>query len=155
VSTTLTTFLETAEIPYELLEHERTETADAEADALGLSLEKVAKTVVLATDEGFVRVVLPASRRLDLHRLREHLGAPYLRLATEAELARTYPEFEVGAVPPLGGSRRDRVVVDRALAREGTLVFEAGAHDRSFRLWTADLVALADAELVNVSRVER
>ena len=46
--------------------------------------------------------VIPASHRLDLHRVRELLGATsHLRLATEAELERDFPMFDVGAMPPL------------------------------------------------------
>lgn len=151
----LTTLLDEAEIPYEVFPHERTTTAAAEAEALHLAPEHVAKTVVVAACDGFVRVVLPASRRLDLHRLAQVLGpGSHPRLATEAELARDYPEFELGAVPPMGGSRRDRVVVDRSLVAEGMLVFEGGTHETSLRLWTADLVAVAGAALANVSACE-
>jgi Ala-tRNA(Pro) deacylase len=135
MSTTLTSLLEKSEIPYELLEHERTQTAAAEANALGVPPEKVAKTIVVSTPAGYVRVAIPASRRLDTHKLREHLGdGHHIRLATEAELARQYPEFELGAVPPIGGTHSDRLILDRRLVREGTLVFEDGSHDHSLRL---------------------
>jgi prolyl-tRNA editing enzyme YbaK/EbsC (Cys-tRNA(Pro) deacylase) len=152
MSTTLTTVLDRSEIPYERLEHARTQAALAEAKALGISPEKVAKTIVVSTPDGFVRVAIPASHRLDMHKLRAYLrGGHEIRLATEAELACAYPEFELGAVPPVGGSRRDPLILDRRLARAGTLVVEDGAHDRSLRLWTADLLVLADAELGDVS----
>jgi prolyl-tRNA editing enzyme YbaK/EbsC (Cys-tRNA(Pro) deacylase) len=38
-----------------------------------------------------------------------------VRLATDDDLARSCPDFELGAVPPLGG-REDRVIVDERLA---------------------------------------
>jgi hypothetical protein len=33
-------------------------------------------------------------------------------LASEDELARAYPEYDLGAVPPFGGASHDRVLVD-------------------------------------------
>ena len=73
--------------------------------------------MVLTTPDGFVRAVLPASNRLDLGKLREILGTKDVELATEAVLAGAYPEFELGAVPPLTGGDGDRVLVDRRLRR--------------------------------------
>ena len=66
--------LERAAAEYEVLEHPRTETARAEAHALGLRADDVAKTLVVKTPEGYLRVVLPASRSLDLRRLRGVVG---------------------------------------------------------------------------------
>ena len=75
-----------------------------------------------------------------------------LHLASEEELGRDYPEFELGAVPPIGGAHRDRVVIDRALAARDSVVLEAGAHDDSIRLRTADLLRLTEAQVADVCR---
>jgi Ala-tRNA(Pro) deacylase len=143
--------LERAAAEYEVLEHPRTETARAEAHALGLRADDVAKTLVVKTPEGYLRVVLPASRSLDLRRLRRVVGGGHhTHLATEQDLAREYPEFELGAVPPLGGASSDPVVVDSALARLDSMVFEAGSHDDSIRIATADLVRVAKARIADI-----
>jgi Ala-tRNA(Pro) deacylase len=147
----LTRALDDGGAQYELLPHRHTETARAEARALGLEPDEVAKTVVVRTDDGYVRVVVPASARIDLARVRELLQADTgTRLATEAELAAAYPEFDLGAVPPIGGPAGDVVVVDVSLARQHRLVFEAGTHEESIRLKTEDLIALADARVGDV-----
>ena len=60
---------------------------------------------------GYARAVLPASERLDLRKLGDFARRPAskkVHLASEEALARDYPEFELGAVPPLGGSRATR-----------------------------------------------
>src|SRR5881296_3908984 len=118
-------------VPYELIPHRRTETAGDEASVVGVPAAEVAKTIVLVTSAGYVRAVLPASERLDLHKARRLLGDGHARLATEAELALAYPGFELGAVPPFGGPDGDRVVVDKRLAFHETVVFEAGSHTDS------------------------
>lgn len=143
--------LDEAGVRYELLPHSRTETAAAEADALAVDPAEVAKTLVVSTPSGYVRAVLPASERIDLRKLRELLGTGKgTHLATEEDLARDYPEFELGAVPPFGGARRDRALVDRRIAERGSVVLEAGSHVQSLRLQTADLLRLAEAEVADV-----
>jgi Ala-tRNA(Pro) deacylase len=135
------------ELGYELIPHAHTERAGDEATALGLEPGEVAKTVVVTTEEGYVRAVVPASERLDLHRVRDLVGGgKRTRLATEAELVAAYPMFELGAVPPFGGPEGDRVLVDRRLAERESVVLEAGSHDESVRMRTRDLLAVAHAE---------
>ncbi|TML94021.1 MAG: YbaK/EbsC family protein [Actinobacteria bacterium] len=151
-TTDLTSALDEAGVSYELLPHAHTESALAEAQALGVSPDDVAKTLIVKTPEGYVRVVLPASARLDLRKLREiHGGGRHaLHLATEEDLRRDYPEFELGAVPPVSG-RRDPVVVDLSVANRESVVIEAGSHDESLRLAGADLVHVAGAAVTDIS----
>jgi Ala-tRNA(Pro) deacylase len=150
----LTSALDEAGIAYELLPHAHTESALAEAEALGVAPEDVAKTLVVKLPEGYVRAVLPASARLDLRKLREvHGGGRHrVHLATEDDLRRDYPEFELGAVPPVGGGRRDPVVVDPEIAKREKVVIEAGAHDASLRLAATDLVHVAGAAVTDISQ---
>lgn len=144
--------LEQASIAYELIEHPRTTTAVAEARVLGVGAHEVAKTVVLTTPDGLVRAVLSASDRLDFVKVREILGTRDVELATEAVLAGAYPEFELGAVPPLTGGDGDRALMDRPLCENDWVVLEAGTHEQSLRLRTSDLVELTDARLVDLSQ---
>ena len=144
--------LERASIAYELIDHARTTTAAAEARVLRVAPHEVAKTVVLTTPDGFVRAVVSASDRLDLGKLRGILGTKDVELATEAVLAGAYPEFELGAVPPLTGGDGDRVLVDRRLSENEWVVLEAGTHEQSLRLRTSDLVELTEAWLVDLSQ---
>jgi Ala-tRNA(Pro) deacylase len=144
----VTQLLEREGIRYELLPHLHTETAGEEAKALGVDPHEVAKTLVLRSGKRFVRAVIPACDRLDVHKLRDLLelhAQPHL--AHEEELASAYPAFELGAVPPVGGPTGDRVVVDRRLADRETIVIEAGSHDKSVRLGTPDLLVLAHAAI--------
>lgn len=143
--------LDRRQVDFELLPHARTQTARAEARAIGITTREVAKTVVLTADGGFVRAVVPASVRLDLRKARALLGDRLSRLATEEEIGAAYPSFELGAVPPFGGPAGDRVIVDRDLADLDAVVLEAGSHDQSVRIRTRDLLALTDAEVADIS----
>jgi Ala-tRNA(Pro) deacylase len=147
--TALVGLLERAHVTYELLPHRRTATAAAEARALDVDPWYVAKTLVLSAPDGFVRAVLPASERLDLQKVRRILGTKEVELATEEVLAGAYPEFELGAVPPIA-PRGDRVLVDVHVCASEQVILEAGTHEQSVRLRTNDLIALAEAELVDI-----
>jgi Ala-tRNA(Pro) deacylase len=151
----VTGFLEEAGVDFDVLEHARTERAADEAAALGIRPEEVAKTLVLVAPSGKVRAVLAASERVDLHKVAAVLevGGKKVHLASEDDLARDYPDFELGAVPPFGG-REDQVIVDERLAGRDAVVVEAGTHERSVRLKTADLVRLARARVADISREE-
>ena len=137
-------------LEYQLLPHERTQTARAEAKAVGIPPSDVAKTVVLTTEAGYVRVVVPASERLDLAKTRDLLEDRNSRLATEEELGAAYPTFELGAVPPFGGPSGDRVIVDRMLAELDEVVLEPGSHDPSVKMRTSDLLELSGAEVADI-----
>ena len=148
----LTELLDASGVSYELLPHAHTERAAEEAAALGVPPESVAKTLVLTIPDGYVRTVLSAADRLDLHKVREVLDAgskKKVHLASEDELERDFPEFELGAVPPVGG-RKDPVLVDQRISELEEIVFEAGDHDESVRLRAGDLQRLADVRIVDI-----
>jgi Ala-tRNA(Pro) deacylase len=152
----VTSFLEETGVDFDLLEHEHTERAADEAKALGVAPEEVAKTLVLSAPSGNVRAVLPASERIDLGKVADLLEAAHkeVQLATEDDMKRDYPDFDLGAVPPFGGREGDRVIVDSRLAARDSVVLEAGSHERSVRLKAVDLVRLTHAEVSDISRVE-
>jgi Ala-tRNA(Pro) deacylase len=151
----VTSFLDDAGVDFEVLEHAHTERAADEAAALGVAPEEVAKTLVLATPSGNVRAVLPASERLDLHKVSDLLEAPpkQVHLASEQDLARDYADFQLGAVPPFGG-KKDQVLVDARLAERDSVVLEAGTHEQSVRLKAADLLRLTKARVADISKEE-
>jgi Ala-tRNA(Pro) deacylase len=151
----VTGLLKQAGIDFDALEHAHTVRATDEAAALGIGPEEVAKTLILVGWGGNVRAVLAASERIDLRKVASALGLgdKKLQLASEEILRHDYPDFELGAVPPFGG-REDQVLVDERLAGRGSVVLEAGSHDRSVRLKAADLVRLTRAQLADICSEE-
>lgn len=138
-------------VSYELFPHRHTETALGEAKALHQDPHAVAKTLVLRTPFGYIRAVLRAVDRLDLEKARCALRTDQVELASEDDLVGAYPEFELGAVPPVGGAY-DRVLVDERLFDSRFVLFEAGTHDESIRMHVGDLLSLAEAEVADLAR---
>lgn len=136
-------------VRYELIPHRHTESAVAEAKAVGVDTHEVAKTLILQTPFGYVRTVISAADRLDLAKARFALDCAEVELADETSLIGAYPEFELGAVPPLGGPY-DRVLVDARLFDCETIVLEAGTHNESVRLRPSELLSVSDAEVADL-----
>jgi len=99
-----------------------------------------------------MRAVVPASGRLADRKLRDLIRGSKkdVHLATEDDLRRDYPDFELGAVPPVGGTRRDPVIVDSRVTARGSVVLEAGSHEQSLRIASSDLVRAAGAEVADI-----
>jgi hypothetical protein len=53
-------------------------------------------------------------------------------------------------VPPVGGNRVDAVLVDRCTIAREWAIFEAGVHDRSIRVKSVALAAIAEARVVDI-----
>ena len=127
--------LERRRIPYELLSRPEGE---------------VAKTLILDTQQGYVRALVPASKRLDPTKVAVALALNEVRLVPESELVGVYPEFELGAIPPIAGPGHERVIADQSFREHPWLVFEIGRHDESLRVPTGDLLAATYAIVADI-----
>jgi Ala-tRNA(Pro) deacylase len=148
--TAVTRFLEREGVPYEVVEHERTLTAAAEARAAGMPAADVAKTVVLRDMEGVRLAVIPASERLDMHKLKEELGSKGLRLVTEQEMAEELGDFEVGAVPPFGPMFHALELVDRRLLDHDRILCCGGDHEHGVLVDPQDMVKAGQARVADI-----
>ncbi len=142
--------LDREHLDHEVIRHRRTTTALEEAAAVGVAADEVAKTVVLVSTDGFIRAVVPASKKVDLDAVRRLFDEDAIRLASETEVTYGYPLFELGAVPPFGGPGGDRTVVDPHVVARGSVVFEAGVQRESIRMRTVDLVELSHARVAPI-----
>jgi Ala-tRNA(Pro) deacylase len=146
----VTEFLERAGVPYEVVEHERTQTAAAEARAAGVPPADVAKTVVLRDQEGLRLAVIPASHRLDLHKVKRELGSKGLRLVTEQEMEQEFSDFEVGAVPPFGPMFHALELVDERLLDHDRILCGGGDHEHGVLVDPHDVVRASQARVADI-----
>ncbi len=124
---------------FTVIPHPRTPVAHGTARASHVPAELLVKTVVAISQDGPAVLVIPASRRLDLELLPEALGDPKARLATEHELERQFPDYELGALPPLPMLLLTPMYVDPAVLQRHEIVFSAGRRDVSIKMATSDL----------------
>lgn len=121
-------FLKKNEIDYETITHPEAYTAQEVAAALHVSGHDIAKVVIVKAGERFVMVVVPASGQVDLDRLARELGEKKVRLATEEEFKGMFPDCEPGGEPPFGNLYNIETYVDRSLAEDEHIFFNAGNH---------------------------
>jgi Ala-tRNA(Pro) deacylase len=129
-------------MPYVVFRHPPAYTAQEIAAVSHVPGRSAVKVVICVADGQPVQALVPAHYLVDLDRLRQLAGAAALRLATEAEIATLYPDFEVGAVPPFGTLYGHRVFVEQCFVGEPEMVFNAGTHTDSICMHYADLAEM-------------
>jgi Ala-tRNA(Pro) deacylase len=131
-------------VNYEVIKHPTAYTAAEEAAVSHISGYEWAKTVIFFTkkDEP-IMAVLAASHHVNSKQLEDLVGSGKLRLAAESEFSGLYPNCEPGAMPPLGNLYGQRVYVDKRLAEDEEIVFNAGNHTEAVRLRYSDFERLA------------
>jgi Ala-tRNA(Pro) deacylase len=138
--TQVTEHLQTHGVPFESIAHQQAYTSIDEARALGIDASEVIKTVAIRAADGYALMAIPATRRLDMHLVQAAVGDRHARLATEEELLRDFPDYELGALPPLGSLLGAPLYVDQDVLQHETVVFAAGSQTESVQLTTADLL---------------
>jgi Ala-tRNA(Pro) deacylase len=151
ISRGLKQYLEHNNVRYLCTPHAPAFTAQDVAASEHVPGRAVAKTVVINVDENYVLVVLPATMKIDLDALREELPFDQVELASESEFARLFPDSEPGAMPPFGNIYGLGVFVDRSLAENDEIVFNAGTHVETIRMKYADFERLVEPVTIDVA----
>ena len=135
-------YLDSQKAPYEWLPHPQAFTAQEVAHSLHVSGKRLAKTVILDADGRLVMAVLPASHRLIMPELKAALEVRRLEMLPESELAKIFPDCDLGAIPPFGNLYGIEMWVDRTVEESGELVFTAGTHVDAVRMKYSDYAEL-------------
>jgi Ala-tRNA(Pro) deacylase len=132
-------------------EHPPAYTAQEVAAGEHVSGDIMAKSVIVHDGGQYVMCVLPASYRLNLGKVSKELESIELRLASEEEMGEIFDDCELGAEPPFGHLYRMDTVVDRHLAEDDEIVFQAGTHSRSVRMRYADYQTLERPKVADLA----
>lgn len=120
-------YLDREGIRYELVEHSHTTTSSQTAQAAHVPGRRVAKSVVIHHELGYVLAVVPSTHRVMLGALQD-IVEKRLGLASEDEVARIFNDCDLGAVPPVGAAYGVPVVLDESLDDASDLYLEGGDH---------------------------
>ena len=104
----------------------------------------LAKTVMVLADGKLVMLALPAPYQVDMDKAGTVLGVGEVRLAQEEEFEDTFPDCEVGAMPPFGNLYEVPVCVEATLAEDETIVFRAGTHTDTMSVRYTDFERLVE-----------
>lgn len=125
-------------------------TSQEAADALGVAVGQIAKSVVFRrkADDAAVLVVTSGDRRVDEKKVAAQVG-PIGR--ADAEFVKTRTGFTIGGVSPVGHATAPVVLIDRELFRFDEIWAAAGHPNGVFRLAPADLERLTGAPVADVT----
>jgi prolyl-tRNA editing enzyme YbaK/EbsC (Cys-tRNA(Pro) deacylase) len=129
-----------------------TRTAQQAADALGVPVGAIVKSLCFVADGAAVMVLVSGANRADLDKVRQVLDATTVTRA-DAETVRAATGFAIGGVPPVGHARRLQIILDRDLQQYPELWAAAGTPHSVFRVDPARLAELTSGAWADVAEV--
>lgn len=120
-------FLNDTGIDYQLIDHQKSQSAAETARRSSIPRCQFAKGVVVHHADGFAMSVVPSDRNVHLNALQDLLHYR-VRLAREDEIAELFSDCDLGAVPPFGFLYGVTTIVDHELDDIPDVYFEAGDH---------------------------
>ncbi|MFJ4669256.1 Cys-tRNA(Pro) deacylase [Kitasatospora purpeofusca] len=153
--TPATVALENAEVPFTVHAYEHDPAAasygDEAAEALGVTADRVFKTLVADVDGVLTVGVVPVSGQLDLKALAAAVGGKRAAMADPAAAERS-SGYVRGGISPLGQRRALCTVVDESALGHPTVYVSAGRRGLEVELSPADLVTLTGARTAPIAR---
>ena len=127
-------------------------TSQEAADALGIALGQIAKSVIFRrkSDERAVLVVTSGDKRVDEKKVAAIAGA--LGRA-DADFVKAKTGFSIGGVAPLAHNEPPLTLIDRELFRFAEIWAAAGHPNGVFKLAPTELEALTGAPVADVVQV--
>ena len=125
-------------------------TAQQAADALGVAVGQIAKSIIFRrkADDAAVLVIASGDRRVDERKVEALVGGRIGR--ADADFVKTKTGFSIGGVAPLAHAESPVTLIDRELLRFDEIWAAAGHPHGVFRLTPADLEALTGAPVADV-----
>ena len=130
---------------------EGTKTAQDAANAIGVSLGQIVKSLVFAVDGEIVMAFVSGSNQLDEKKLAQAAGG--LKCSrVDADAVREATGFPIGGVPPFGHSTQLRVFVDQDLLQYDEVWAAAGTWNDNFGANPNDIVRVASGVVTDLKR---
>ncbi len=126
-------------------------TAQQAADALGVGVGQIAKSIIFRRkeDDEAVLVITSGDRRVDEKKVAALVG----KLSrADAEFVRTRTGFAIGGVSPVAHANPPVTLIDRELFRFEEIWAAAGHPHGVFRLQPQDLVTLTGAPVADIDQ---
>ena len=147
----LTELLDNKNKKYIVVKHSKAFTAQEVAASAHVPGDEMAKTVIVKIDGDLNMVVVPATHEVSFDKIREHLGAEEVKLATEDEFEQLFPDCELGAMPPFGTLYDMNTYVSEALTEDRIIAFNAGTHKELVKISYDDFETIVQPKVFDLS----
>lgn len=146
----LQTFLEGNHIHYSVIQHKPAYTAQEIAEVAHIKGKSLAKIVMIKVDGKLAMVVGSAAWHINLNALKKQIKASIVELASEYEFQESFPDVEVGAMPPFGNLFGMDVYVDDGLLLEKEIAFNGGNHTELVKMSYQDWAKWVKPKIVHI-----
>jgi len=130
---------------------EGTKTAQDAADAIGVGVGQIVKSLVFGVDEEIVMALVSGSNQLDEKKLAAAAGGAKCK-RVDADAVRAATGFPIGGVPPFGHSTQLRVFVDPDLLQYDEVWAAAGTWNDNLGANPNDIVRVAGGVVTDLKR---
>ncbi len=121
------------------------------AEAMGVSPDRVFKTLVADVDGTLTVAVVPVAGQLDLKALASAVGGKRATMA-DPSLAERTTGYVRGGISPLGQRKKLRTVLDASASAHATICVSAGRRGLEVELSPDDLAKLTEAVVAPIGR---
>ena len=129
-------------------------TAQPAADALGIGLGQIAKSIIFRrkSDDAAVLVITSGDKRVDEKKVEALVGNGGKLGRADAEFVKTRTGFSIGGVSPVAHAQPSVTLIDKQLFRFDEIWAAAGHPHGVFKLRPADLERLTGAPVADVTQ---
>lgn len=143
-------YLKKANKKFEQISHKTVYTGYDLAQTLKEELKNIGKTLVIKADKAYHLVIVPASARVNLKKLKKALGAKKVSIPDEKVMVK---EFKVkpGAISAFGKFHKVKTIVDKSILKAKNVVLQTGSFTDSVRMKAKDFIQMEEAKLADIA----
>ena len=130
---------------------EGTKTAQDAANAIGVSVGQIVKSLVFAVDGEIVMAYVSGANQLDEKKLAAAAGGEKCS-RVDADAVREATGFPIGGVPPFGHSTTLRIFIDPDLLQYDEVWAAAGTWNDNFAIAPNELVRVSGGVVIDLKR---
>lgn len=139
-----------AGVDHRLVHHGEVRSAEEAAEKRGISIDQLAKTLVVRIEEDrYVLALVPGDSGMDYKKLRSHLGVRRLSMPDPDE-AFVATGYRRGTITPLGAGHP--AILDTRLLGHSEISLGAGVAGWAIHIDPADLVEAFDVTVADIAR---
>lgn len=146
--------LEKNKVKYDVVPHKTVFTVYDLAQTTKVTLNTIAKTLLVKADKTYHLVVLPAHKRLNLAAVKKLTQAKTVLLAKEKDMATKF-KMKPGAMTPFGSLHKVAVILDKGLLKSEKVLMGAGSFTESLRVKMKDYVKAEQPTTGNISETAK
>ncbi len=144
-------FLEGNKVKYVLVSHSPAYSSQEVAASVHMPGKQLAKTVIVKLDGRLAMAVVPATRDVEMSHLRRASGVTFAELAATSDFVERFEGCQLGSMPPFGNLFGMETYVEKDLAKEEYIAFNAGTHTDAIIMPFVDYRRLAKPKLEQIA----